>query len=185
MYRRGVVEEVDGKTARARVKFPQQGGLVSGWLDVLCRSSLGDQDVALPRPGCQVAVLLDDDGVDGCVLGAVYSETDPPPSESATAWAIGWADGGRLEYDGTAHKLIVTMPSGGKVELCGSSSAVALATKVQEELQGIANEIANHTHQAGALVAPSGGGPCTGITGAPASTSYSPGDVGSAQVQSS
>lgn len=184
MYKRGIVEEVDAATARVRVQFLEEQGLVSGWLEVLQGSACGDQDYCIPGVGNQVAVLLDENEEAGCVLGAIYSQADVPPVLIASSRVTRLADGFCLEYDQTSHVLKVTVPSGGTVELCGNSSAVALATKVQSELTALRSAYASHKHQAGtALLAPTGA--CTGITGVPVSVGYSVGSVGAAQVKSS
>lgn len=183
MYKRGIVTEVDANTARVRVKFPSQQDLVSGWLDVLQTSTHGDADYQLPPVGNQVAVLLDETGDAGCVLGAVYSDADPPPATVATKRVMTFADGCRLEYDQATHVLSVTLPGSGRLQLCGSSSKVALATLVKQELTSFSNDYKAHTHIAGLLVSGAPGAPVTGTTGAPVAAAYSPGEVASTQIR--
>lgn len=173
MYKRGIVEEVDAATARVRVKFLEEQGLVSGWLEVLQTSTLGDRDYALPPKGCQVAVLLDDAEEAGCVLGAVYSQTDPPPATVATKRVVQFADGCRVEYDQAAHRLTVTVPEGGMIELSGTDP-VALDSLVQSELSRLWADHTAHIHTAGT-------GP-GGFTGAPVAGTYSVGPVGAAKI---
>jgi phage baseplate assembly protein V len=185
MYERGIVSEVNASTVRVRVKFPAKQDLVSGWLDVLQRSTHADQDYSLPKVGNQVAVLLDETGDAGCVLGAVYSSVDPPPATSPAKRVMTFADGCRIEYDQSTHVLSVALPSAGKLQLCGAASKVALANLVKAELTSLSNDYKAHTHVAGMLVSGSPGAPVTGTTGAPVAATYSPGEVGSAQVESS
>ena len=186
MYRHGIIEEIDARTGRARVRFPQHQDLISGWLDVLQRSTQGDQDYWMPRKGNQVACLLDGRLEDGCVLGCVYSETDPPPADRESLRVVEFADGCRVAYDQEAHKLTVAIPAGGTLELCGAASAVALAAKVADELQALLDDYSGHTHQAGPLLLSAApGAPVTGVTGGPVAVAYAVGDVGSQQVRTS
>ena len=184
MYKRGIVSAVDADTCRVRVKFPAQQDLESGWLDVLQTSTHGDQSFALPPIGNQVAVMLDETNDAGCVLGAIYSEADPPPTTVANRRVMAFADGARIEYDQTTHVLSIALPSDGRLRLCGSSSRLALASLVRNELTAFADEYKQHTHIAGLLVTGAPGAPVTGTTGAPVAATYSPGDVASAQVES-
>lgn len=164
MYRRGIVEQIDAAAHRVRVRFPDRQDLLSPWLEVLVRSSAGARVAGLPGVGSQVAVLLDETEAAGCVLGAVYSSADPPPTGASET------------------VFVVELPEGGELRLCGSTSAVALATKVLEQLQAIRDELGSHTHLAGTLVSPSGA--VTGVTGAATGIAWSPDDVGSEQVRS-
>lgn len=184
MYKRGIVKEVDAQTGRLRVTFPAQQDLVSGWLDVLQGSTHGDQDFQLPPVGNQVAVLLDETGDAGCVLGAIYSEVDAPPATAVTQRVMAFTDGCRIEYDQAAHVMKVTLPSSGSLELCGSAGKLALDTLVKAELNKFVTDYTAHIHLAGPLITGLPGAPVTGTTGAPVAVTYSPGEVGSAQVKS-
>jgi phage baseplate assembly protein V len=186
-YRRGIVTELDGAKHRLRCEFVDKQGLVSPWLEVLVRGAHQDKDVGMPAVGDQVAVMLDEKEESGCVLGCLYSDADPVP-ETATATTlrrIEFSDGCILEYDRETHVLRVELPEGGVVQLAGDVEPIALGDKVRAELDAIQSALDSHTHQAGALVSPPGtsGGPVTGTTGT-ASSGYSPGDVGAAQVRS-
>lgn len=176
MYRRAIVVEVDASTHRVRVRFPDRDD-VTLWLDVLTRGTHGERDYGLYSVGSQVAVVLDEHEETGAVLGAVYSSVDRPTVTNADTRRFEFGDGGLVEYDRGAHVLRVTVPSGGRLELAGSSDAVALASEVLAQLTAIA--AATHTHPAGALASPAGA--VTGITGA-ASIGYSAESVASTKV---
>lgn len=184
MYRRCVVTEVDPATHRVRGTFPDRDELVSPWLEVLARGAHAFKDFGLPHVGDQVAVLLDEREEAGCVLGALFSQADPVPSgATATKRVLAFADGARISYDDEAHVLEVSLPEGATLRLAGNAEPIALADKVASELAAIQSALDSHTHQAGMLAAPSGGGPVTGTTGT-ASAGYSPNEVGAAQVRS-
>jgi phage baseplate assembly protein V len=185
VYRRGIVEEVDAATCRVRVRFPQEQDLLSGWLDVLQGSTHEDKYYRIPPKGNQVAVLLDEQNEAGCVLGAVYSTADAPPADADNVVVVTLSDGFEIKYNKTTHVLAVTVPSGGSLELCGSSSLVALATKVETELKAFVNDYKAHGHIAGTLLLSAApGSPVTGTTGAPVAVSYAVGAVGAAQLKS-
>jgi hypothetical protein len=59
---------------------------------------------------------------------------------------------------------------------------VALAQKVLTELNAIKTAFNSHTHAAGSLAAPSGGGAVTGVSAGP-SASYSPNSVAASEVK--
>lgn len=182
MYRRGIVEQVDRERHRVTVTFPDRDGMESHWLDVLVRATKADKDYGLPDKGEFVAVLMDERDEAGCVLGAIYSDEDKPTTSAADVRRFEWSDGAFVEYDRAAHVLRIQVPAAGHVELAGGSSPVALADKVLEQLQQIADAFSSHQHAAGTLAAP--GGPVTGLTGAPSGVSYAPASVAAQQVKS-
>lgn len=81
-YRRGIVREVDGRRAKARVEFPDEDGVVSFWLNVNQMAAGSLKVYAMPPVGSQVNCLVDWRGEDGTVLGGAYSDADAPPTEN-------------------------------------------------------------------------------------------------------
>lgn len=168
------MHELDTKRHLARVQMPDRDNMISGWLQVLVRSSHGDKDYGLPKVGNQVACIFDANDESGCVLGAVYSDADPPTADSETIRRFEFEDGGAIEYDRSSHVLKVTIGDG-FLELAGNAQAVALADLVVAELSSLASAVLAHTHVCAAPTLPSG--PPVGFV-------YSPGQVGSAKVKS-
>ena len=78
-----------------------------------------------------------------------------------------------LRADGTA----VLEANEIKLGDAAATEAIALGTAVKGHLDAIKTYVDAHTHVAGTLAAPSGGGAVTGATGAPASASPSVPDV--------
>ncbi len=127
MYRRAVVEEVDPVSVRVRVRFPDADGMVSWWLEVMQKRSHGDRSYWLPDPGEAVAVLMDERDEAGVVLGAIYSTADPPPVASADKRHVTHRDGALFEYDRAAHRWVVAIPAGGRVEIrVGAGTSIVL-----------------------------------------------------------
>lgn len=182
MYREGKVTEVDARAHRVRCEMLDRDGIQSPWLAVLVRSTRDDLDYGMPTAGQIVAILLDEREETGVVLGAVYSDHDPPPAEStATARGMVLRDGAVLEYDVDAHRLRIELPSGGIAELCGAADFVALAGLVHGELDALDAELSAIQTTLGTGVAATGG-PVTFAT--PYVKAYTRGDVASAQVKS-
>jgi phage baseplate assembly protein gpV len=63
-----------------RVTFKEDDDLESYDLPVLQMSTQASKALALPDVGEQVAVSMDKNMVDGCVLGCLYNDTDAAPS---------------------------------------------------------------------------------------------------------
>ena len=103
----GTVSAVDEQTMRVRVRLPDLDNLRTDWLPVLTRKSLRDKDYWLPDVGEHVAVLLDANGDDGVVLGAIFSEADAVPVVSRDKWHRRFDDSAELEYDSASHTLTV------------------------------------------------------------------------------
>ena len=101
----GTVSAVDEQTMRVRVRLPDLDNLRTDWLPVLTRKSLRDKDYWLPDVGEHVAVLLDANGDDGVVLGAIYSDPDTVPVISRDKRHVRFGDGTWIEYDRAEHKL--------------------------------------------------------------------------------
>ncbi|MGO1073236.1 phage baseplate assembly protein V [Lysobacter sp. CA199] len=103
----GFVTDIDAAAVCVRVRFPDYDDFRSAWLPVLVPKSQNDKHFALFDLDEHVAVLLDARGEDGLVLGAIYSEADRPPVQSADKHHVRFADGSTVEYDRAAHRLTV------------------------------------------------------------------------------
>lgn len=105
----GRVSSLEPAACRVRVAFDAEDGVLSFWLPVLQRRTLGDRSYWMPEVDEQVACLLDDNAEDGYVLGGLYSQVDPPPVTSADRAHIAMKDGAVVEYDRAAHRLTVDL----------------------------------------------------------------------------
>lgn len=106
-YRHGLVSEIDAARGRARVQFQDYDGLESYWLQVLKGNSHRDKSYRMPDVGEHVVCLLDDRAEEGCILGAVYSDPEPPPVDTEDKTHTTFADGTVIEYDRAEHKLYI------------------------------------------------------------------------------
>ncbi|MEI7150875.1 phage baseplate assembly protein V [Pectobacterium carotovorum] len=103
----GTVSAVDSQNVRARVRLPECDNMRTNWLDVLQHNTQNNKDYWLPDVGEQVVVLLDENGEDGVILGAVYSSVDKPPVNNPDARGVTYADSASFYYDRKTHTLII------------------------------------------------------------------------------
>lgn len=103
----GTVSAVDADRVQARVRLPECDNLRTNWLNVLQRNTQDNKDYWLPDVGEQVEVLLDANGEDGVILGAVYSDVDKPPFSDKNVRGTKYADGAEFSYNRATHTLTV------------------------------------------------------------------------------
>ncbi|MCD4501078.1 phage baseplate assembly protein V [Chromobacterium vaccinii] len=96
------------KPGFARVRLPDMDNMRTMWLPIAYPKTQDDQACWTYDNGEQVAVLLDAHGEDGVILGAIYSEADPPPTASRDTFLVRFKDGALLEYDRASHTLTVS-----------------------------------------------------------------------------
>lgn len=103
----GVVAQIDAATCRVKVRLPDCGGMITGWLAVLHLKTHLDKHFHLPDAGEHVLCLLDARGEDGAVLGATYSKPEPPPVASVDQHHIRFADGTTVDYNRASHVMAI------------------------------------------------------------------------------
>ncbi|WGL26478.1 phage baseplate assembly protein V [Pectobacterium brasiliense] len=116
----GTISAVDEARVMVRVRLPECDNLRTAWLPVLQRNTQNNKDYWLPDIGEQVEVLLDGNGEDGLVLGAIYSAADAPTLADKDKRAVMFADGADIEYDRRTHTLTI---NGGVQHIAISSGA--------------------------------------------------------------
>lgn len=105
MLRFGVITQIDESKALVRAQFTDMDGVLSYWLSVLKQKTLKDKQYWMPDIGEHVACLIDENGEEGVVLGAIYSDADTVPVSSKDKYHVKFNDGTVIEYDRAAHKL--------------------------------------------------------------------------------
>lgn len=165
----GIVKEVLPDKGKAIVTFPQYDDQDSYELSVLQANTLKNKHFHMPEVDEQVYVLMDEDAEDGCILGAIYSEADPPSQTEADVYAMEFedktaikydrkahlmtvkmADETELSYDGENHALKIKVTSGGSVEIeaegpVSVSSAEAMTLKAAQSIALESPQIALNT----------------------------------------
>ncbi|EFD0091231.1 phage baseplate assembly protein V [Escherichia coli] len=103
----GIISDIDEVKVCVRVTLPECDDLRTNWLPILQRNTQDNKDYWLPDIGEQVEVLLDDNGEDGVVLGAVYSSVDTPPVTDKDKRYVRFSDKAAIEYDRKQHQLTI------------------------------------------------------------------------------
>lgn len=99
IFATGTVSAIDPVNVRARVRLPDHDNLRTWWLDVMQNNTYKNKDYCMPDVGEQVKVLMTPDGVEGVILGAVYSGKDTPVISDPDRRRTDFADGAFVEYD--------------------------------------------------------------------------------------
>ena len=123
----GIVSEVIAAKGAVRVTLPDADSTDTYELPVLHRNSKGSRHYHLPEVGEQVYVALDDNGEDGCVLGAIYSEADPPPFTDGAQCGMVFSDSTSVKYDQNAHLMDLEFPDGTSMQYDAQSHSLNVA----------------------------------------------------------
>lgn len=91
----------------ARVRLPDADNMRTMWLPIAYPKTQDDACYWTYDLGEQVAVLLDAQGEDGVIIGAIYSDVDTPPVTDPNKFGVRFKDGAELEYDRATHTLTV------------------------------------------------------------------------------
>ena len=111
----GQVAELDAKKARVRV---QAGPILTAWLPFATVRAGLDRTWHAPEPGEQVVLVAPcGDLNQAVVVGSLYRDAYPPPSDSADISRTEWQDGAALAYDRQLHHWRLSVPAGGKIVL--------------------------------------------------------------------
>ena len=121
----GIVVAIDEQSCRVRVEFPDRDNLVSDWLPVMQDFALGNQSYRLPDEGTQVVCLMDEHYEAGVVIGAIYSDVDPPPVTNKDLFYRRFKDGSIIQYDRAGHKLTAAIQ--GDIDIAASGTITSTA----------------------------------------------------------
>ncbi len=106
-YKTGVV--VAAKPGFARVAFADLDGLQSNWLPQVFTHAHQNRRVATLDVGAQVACLMDAQFEEGCILGAIYSAADTPPTKDTQEDMVRFADGAEVGWHQGRRELRVAI----------------------------------------------------------------------------
>lgn len=106
-FQEGIVSQIDPKTHRIKAKIPALEELETAWLPFITPNAGGNQFYALPDVGELVAMVLDARGENGYVLGAIYNEQDPTPSQNSELWIKKFSNGTVISHDRKTGNVVV------------------------------------------------------------------------------
>ena len=110
LTKRGIV--VEGRGSQVRVRFDDNDGMISPWLDVIQTSTKGAKVYRRPKPGSLVICALDKNWESGTVLGSIYSNADPAPADSDGVLHVEFEDGTVFEYAENSSTMKFTNAAG-------------------------------------------------------------------------
>jgi len=128
-YKRGIVREVDAKTARARVEFEDADNMSSFWLSVNMSGAGKSKVYSMPDVNSQVNCLMDERGEEGTIIGAIYSDEDKPPVEDENHVHMALEGGSTIDYDRTSGTL--------QINLAGEAQITAGKTIIIKAASGV------------------------------------------------
>jgi len=104
----GVIEQVDGATARVKVTLDDR---TTDWLPWIVLRADQDRDWNPPQEGAQAVVLFPDgDAGRGIVIGFLYQKSSLHPEKTLTKVARHFGDEAVISYDSGAHDFKLTLP---------------------------------------------------------------------------
>lgn len=126
-FRVGIVHDQDASGGRVRVVFAEFDQMLSYWLPVVVAKTQDDKSYWLPDVGEQVVCLMDERDEAGVVLGAIYSQADSPPVNSADKFHLGFKDATTMEYDRASHVLAIAFQDGAALKYDAGAHAMTLS----------------------------------------------------------
>lgn len=108
-FKVGIVEE--SKVGWAVVRFPDLGDMLSKWIPQVWMNTQDDKEYGTLDVGSMVKCLMDDRLEDGCILGAIYSQVDVPPTTDKDERGIKFKDGGWVKYNRATGIATVIAPT--------------------------------------------------------------------------
>ena len=95
-FKRGIV--VAGRGSQVKVRFDENDGVISPWLDVAQPSTIGKRSYRRFKKGEMVRCYLDRKGESGEALYAIYNEQNPAPADSDDVIHEVMPDGSTFEW---------------------------------------------------------------------------------------
>ncbi len=118
--KRGIV--VEGRGSQVRVRFDEEGGVISPWLDVAQGSTIGKRSYRRFKPGEMVRCYLDRKGESGEALYAIYNDQNQAPADSDDVIHEVMPDGSTLVWQ--SGSLAIDHASGVKITLANGKAVI-------------------------------------------------------------
>ena len=109
----------DEKNGRYKVHLPDEGGMPTVFLPVIQEETVSNQSSRGLAIGSHVAVLLDDAGNTGIIIGPYYEDGNTSPGDKGM-WIRRMSDGGVIVYDPGSGSFTVKATSTLHLEVSGN-----------------------------------------------------------------
>lgn len=144
MVREGEISAIFPEKGTVRVKFDDDG-TVSYELPIIFRGVIGTKDYWMPDIGEQVVCLfLPNGNARGFVIGAVYSNVNPPPVTDKNKRHVSFEDGTTIEYDTSTSTL--TVDSAGPINIKANEINIEGDVIVTGDIVASDISLVKHTH---------------------------------------
>lgn len=153
MIRYGTISNFDDNSGRARVKYDDDG-TVSHEMVVISPSTNAAKHMVSLTVGQRVAVVCDEDDVDGIVVGGYYSAKDSKPTVPSGG-AVIEVGGTTIKYDSSGNVEI----SKGAVKMTIQADGVSIENggdSLKSVLSDLITQINLMTHTVTAVGSPTG-----------------------------
>jgi len=114
MLRFGHITEIEPSKCYARVTF-MDDGIVSAPLQIVTMGALNNKFFHMFDINEQVAVLMDEDSVEGVILGAVFNDDTNPDGGDKDVFRVKFSDDSFIDYNRATHEYNVNVK--GKVNI--------------------------------------------------------------------
>lgn len=127
MLRIGTITETDPDKCYARVAFLDDD-IVSDWLQIVVMGATGNKYFHIFEVNEQVAVLMDENGEEGVIIGALYNDKNTAGGNTDVP-RVQFSDGSYIEYNRNTHEYNINVQ--GKVNITAATEVkISGATKV-------------------------------------------------------
>ena len=117
----GYISVYDPARHMARVRFPDKGDVVSGWLPVVVPNTKKNKDEYHLDVEEHVFCVLMGNGLEmGAVLGSIYDDANKPPVGKQDIRVTTFEDGTRLSYDRKEKLLTVNAVGDIRIQAAGN-----------------------------------------------------------------
>lgn len=128
MLRIGTITEIDPDKCYARVTFLDDG-IVSDFLQICVMGATGNKYFHVFDINEQVAVLMDENGEEGVIIGALYNDKNTAGG-NADVPRVEFSDGSYIEYNRNTHEYNINVQ--GKVKITAATEVnIAANTEVK------------------------------------------------------
>ena len=100
-------EIVSTKGHLAKVKLYDCEEFETDWMHIPQMCTVKDKSFSNYEIGTEVALILGENGDDGCIIGALYNDEDVSVSENNNIKTIVFSDGTNISYDKENHVFLL------------------------------------------------------------------------------
>lgn len=145
----GKVTALDEENARVKLTVPDMDEWETDWLFVPQVCTVKDKSYSLPELNTLTAAVIDDEMIDGCILGSLYNDSDTCILGDKNVKYIKFEDGAAFQYDKSTGVCTITAGSiniTGDVSITGNLTASGDITDKKSSMQDMRDVYNSHKH---------------------------------------